>query len=325
MQLAVERPSWFARLRMVLGLGVSAFFMAFALARTDLDSLARLGGDIAPIVVGVAAGVSLAEVAVRAVRWTVLLSPMATVSVPVALGYLGVGHLANAVLPARLGDVARAYLAGGRLEVSRLSVLGTIATERVADASLLALVGVGAVVVGRTELLPAVAAIGAVAAGGMVVAALVYASLGYRAAFATRIGRLVASLTVRFVHGASALRSWRTLGAVLALTGASFLLATLIMQASAAAVGLSVPPLQAALIIASVTLSTAIPAGPASIGTYEFVGVTVMTAMGIDAERAFASILLVHVIATLVPAAIGLVAMWSLGIRHLTPPARRAD
>ena len=319
MLLAMGRPHRSARLRIVLGLGVSALFMAFALARTDLDTLGRLGGEVAPILVGVAAAVSLSEVAVRAVRWTVLLSPMATVPVPVALAYLGVGHLANAVLPARLGDIARAYLAGGRLEMSRMSVLGTIATERIADSGLLLFVGGGAIVVGQGQMFPSLTPLLIAGAGIVVLAGIAALAFGLPSVVATSLGRTARELAGKFVRGASALRRGRTLVPVLVLTGLSFLLATLIMQAGAAAAGLSLAPLQAALIIAAVTLSTAIPAGPASIGTYEFVGVTVMTAMGFPAERAFLSIVLVHVIATLVPALIGLVGMWVLGIRHLVP------
>ena len=47
--------------------------------------------------------------------------------------YLAIGYFANSMLPARLGDVARAYLAGRAFGISRLAVLGTIVVERLAD------------------------------------------------------------------------------------------------------------------------------------------------------------------------------------------------
>ena len=63
-------------------------------------------------------------------------------------------------------------------------------------------------------------------------------------------------------------------------------------------------------------LSTAVPAAPGSLGTYEFVGTTILIGLGVPSEPALAIVVLVHVMATLPPAVVGLVMSWTL---HLGP------
>jgi uncharacterized protein (TIRG00374 family) len=105
-----------ALLRLVVGIAISAVFLAVTLARVNLPAAAAAIAAAAPGYLVVALGIVLVDLALRAVRWKVLLDPLpATSGRPafrLAFGYLTIGFLANAVLPARLGDVARASLAG---------------------------------------------------------------------------------------------------------------------------------------------------------------------------------------------------------------------
>jgi uncharacterized membrane protein YbhN (UPF0104 family) len=67
--------------------------------------------------------------------------------------------------------------------------------------------------------------------------------------------------------------------------------------------------------MAWIGLSTAIPAAPGSVGTYEFVGVSVLTLLGQDPASALAAVVLLHVIGTLPVALVGLVTTWALHLR----------
>ena len=321
-----ERPAWrrlwSGRVRTVIGIPISIVLLLLALTRIDFELLGDAMAAVSVAVLFAAALLSVAEVSVRGVRWQFLLFPFAKVSFSHAMAYLTIGHLLNAVLPARLGDVMRALLTGIRLHVSRVSVLGTIAVERLADAALLGLALTVGVVVGFRSLAPTLTAF--VVAGATVAAVAVLALLILRrgGVAATRVGALVTHHGGRFLAGAGALRDPRAFVVVAALTGAAFALAIAIFAAVAVAVGLSIPLWQSALIIAAVTLSTAIPSGPASIGTYEFVGMTVMTSMGYPAEASLLCVALVHVVALVPASLIGLASMWWLGIRV---PTLRAD
>jgi hypothetical protein len=87
------------------------------------------------------------------------------------------------------------------------------------------------------------------------------------------------------------------------------------MVTVASAVGLSINPGQAAFAMAWIGLSTAIPAAPGSVGTYEFVGVSVLTLMGQDPAASLAAVVLLHVIGTVPVALVGLVTAWALHLR----------
>jgi uncharacterized membrane protein YbhN (UPF0104 family) len=235
------------------------------------------------------------------------------------LGYLSIGHLANAILPARLGDIARALFAGVRFHVSRASVLGTIAIERLADAGLLGIAVTIGVFIGFGDLAPTVVALAIAGAVAVTTAMLLLAVLTRQSVAATRLGRLLRHHGQSFVAGASGLRQPSVALSVGLLTASSFVLAVTIFSIVGTAVGLSLPVWQAALVIAAVTLSTAIPAGPASIGTYEFAGLAVMTSMGFPAEQSLLCVALVHAIVVVPPSLIGLFAMWWLGVKPHAP------
>lgn len=310
------------RVRAAIGIPISVVLLAAAVSRIDLDLLGDAIAAVNVVVLFAAAVLSVAEVSVRAARWRVLLAPFAEVSFRHSLAYLTIGHLLNSILPARLGDVMRALLTGVRLRVSRVSVLGTIAVERLADAALLGLAVSAGVLLGFRGLAPTMFAIliaGAIAIGITLLALLLLRRGGVAG---TRIGSFVYHHGARFLAGAAAVRKPQMLGVICILTALSFVLAVAIFAAVAVAVGLSVPLWQSALVIAAVTLSTAIPSGPASIGTYEFIGMTVMTSMGYPAEASLLCVALVHLVALVPASLIGLVSMWWLGIRV---PSLRGD
>ena len=98
------------------------------------------------------------------------------------------------------------------------------------------------------------------------------------------------------------------------LTVVAFFVAAAALLVVADALGIELTPEQGVLVMGALALSTAIPAAPGSIGTYEFVGLTTLTGLGVAPDPAIALVLLVHLVATLPPALAGLV---STAILHL--------
>jgi hypothetical protein len=317
-QIRHSRP-----LRYAAGLVVGLVLLWLTVARVDLPLVANVIATAALPSVLVAVAIVLVDLGLRALRWHALLRGIATgraVSLRLALSYLTIGYLANLLLPARLGDVARAYLAGTAFRLPRLATLGTIVVERVADgATMLGLAVVSSLlVVGMTAirelalyaLLLSVAGLAVVGSGWL---AMSRTPLGRTAA-----GRRARDVSVRLWSGVAALNGPR--GAIVTglLTLGATTTAVLVGWWVADAVGLALTPLEATLLISAIALSLAIPAAPAALGTYEFVGVTVLTAMGHDADRAFAAIVLLRMVAMLPPVVLGLFATWLL---HLRPAA----
>lgn len=70
----------------------------------------------------------------RALRWRMLFFPKTGLRIGNLFAVINIGYLLSNIFPARLGDVARAYLIGDTEEVSRTSAFSTIVAERVLDA-----------------------------------------------------------------------------------------------------------------------------------------------------------------------------------------------
>jgi uncharacterized protein (TIRG00374 family) len=300
--------------RVVIGLAVSLVFLAATLRQVDLQVALRLLVEAQPVWIVVAIGLVAGEVMLRALRWRLLLRPFRVVPVRYAAGYLCIGYFANTLLPARLGDLARAALAGRTLGIPQLATLGTIVVERLTDGlTILALVIVlGIAVTGASTLVGTavvLAMVGAAAAAALLVVVLVAHRLRLHE---TRRGGAIVAFIRRIAVGATALRDPVALVTVIGYTLAAFGLAVGAFLATSAAVGITVTPLQAAVVMGGLALSTAIPAAPGAIGTYEFVGVAILGSFGVAPEAALATVLLVHAIALLVPSLAGLVTAWVL-------------
>ena len=301
-------------------MAISLACIVLLVARIDL---AGVGGALlaaAPAGIAVAVGLVCLEVALRARRWQTLLQVAGPVAYPRAVAYLCVGYFANSLLPARLGDLARAHLAGHRLGIGGLVTLGTIIIERLADAGTIlgAVLVLGLLTPAAHDLVwPALLLLGiGTVTGGVTVGLLV----GLR-----RLGRdlppvirLPLSLLVRIAQGGAALRSPRSFAVVASLTIAAFLVAAAEYWVVSGAVGLRLTLVEAALVMGALALSTSIPAAPGSLGTYELVGLAVLMQLGAPPAAAVASVVLMHLIATLPPALVGLAAFWRLHLRLAT-------
>jgi uncharacterized membrane protein YbhN (UPF0104 family) len=201
-----------------------------------------------------------------------------------------------------------------------LVTLGTIIIERLADAGTI----LGAVLVlgfltpaARDLVWPALLLLGVgTVAGGLTLGLLV--GLRHLGRDLPRVLRGPLSLLERIAQGGAALRSPRRFAIVAALTIAAFLVAAAEYWVVAGAVGLRLTLVEAALVMGALALSTSIPAAPGSLGTYELVGLAVLMQLGAPAQAAVASVLLMHLIATLPPALVGLAAFWRLHLRLAT-------
>jgi uncharacterized membrane protein YbhN (UPF0104 family) len=166
-----------------------------------------------------------ADVAVRAVRLRVLLGPALPARIGTAVVVNALGDAASALTPARLGGEPARFLALRNRGTSPAAAVVVLATERLADMGLAALVGLAAITLLGTRgfgdvtvyverlasrhALPWVAGVAVLLAGFVAVAARVRG----------RFSRVGASLRDALAH-ARHVASGRLLGAV-GLTGAS--------------------------------------------------------------------------------------------------------
>lgn len=301
--------------RLVIGLVISAVFVVLTISRVDLRETAAAVGRVNFGMVLLAVPLVGIELLLRALRWQRLLQPVAPVALSRTAAYLAIGYFANSMLPARLGDVARAFLAGRAFGASRLAVLGTIVVERLADGLfILAVVAVlGLIVAGGASLASTALWLGVAGVVGLAGLSLVLAWV--RRPVDGRLRTSLREYVERVLLGVQGVRSPRIAIPTALLTLAAFGAAVVMFAvvADAAHAGLSLA--QSALVMGGLALSTSIPAGPGSIGTYEFVGLTILTSLGVEPELALAIVVLVHLVATVPVALAGLVAAWQLHFR----------
>jgi len=252
---------------------------------------------------------SVATYPLRGARWRRLLTTTnLSISLRAAIEILTLSFWVNIVLPAKVGDLYRAWLLRKNGAPNASSAVGTIVAERLIDLATVGLLGAGAALVAFGGRLPgpAVALVAAAAAVAVVAIGLLSA-----ARFATKFVQLL-PLPVRVLDpllGAlSALRAGsgaRILVVIAPYTLAIWLAEALRFGAVAAALGLfTVVPSAGAIGISATiftvlvaALLTAIPLTPAGIGLVEAGSVGVLVGLfGMRAEDAIALALLDRVI-----------------------------
>lgn len=290
-----------------LGFAVSAILIWLTLRGVDLAAVwvEIRGANLA--LLGAAVFVATFGFFIRALRWRVLLHPLVPdTGLRARFAAVNIGFMANNLLPARVGEFARAY-AMARLEprVTAGGALGSLVVERVLDGLVLAAFLVGTVlmpgfpevVLGATFvalLKTAVTLIGGVMAvlvllliaPRRVVAA---AEWGARRFLPESVARTVVDALEAFLQAVGIVRDPVLLGQAFAWTlgfwawhGLSFWLGML-------AFGIDAGPLAAYFTEAVVGFGVALPAAPGFFGTFHYsVDFALSTVYGVAEARTLA-------------------------------------
>ena len=130
------RPGW----RAALGVVLSAALIYWTLHGISPTEVARLLSRADPLLFAAATFCATAIFALRARRWQTILEPVAS-NIP--LGPLwratAVGMMVNNVVPARAGEIARAYALTRETPVPFATALASLAVDRLFDAIVLLL------------------------------------------------------------------------------------------------------------------------------------------------------------------------------------------
>ncbi len=309
-------------LRAAIGIVVSIVCLAIAVRGVDPAQTAEvLAGARLPLV-GLGVLLVAVDVCVRARRWQVLLRPVRLLPYGPVLRCTSVGFLANAVLPARLGEIVRSVLLGREQDLSRSTVLGTVIVERVLDMAVLALLGTSAVLAlgvhGAAEEAAIAGLILALALAGLITGAVILRTVPLPAVVARVAARRpgLAGLAARLQEGLVVAADRRALTGGLLLSALAWAIGVGTWLAGSAALGVSLDLPEAVLATTAVSLVTAIPSGPGYVGSFELAAVAVLGLFGIDPATALGVGILVHAMILGVTVAGGTLALAG-------PPLRR--
>lgn len=314
--------TWLWRLA---GVAVSILALSIVLVSVDVRSAFEVLGRAEPAMLAAVLGVLAIQLAIRAKRWTILLPHRPDghpVTVRRAIAPLLVGYLGNAVLPARLGEPIRALLVARREQLDGLAAFGATMLERLVDTTMLALIGLIAAlllgVAGWVAGVAALAGLGGIAALALLVLVGVVrlADAGARLLVAIGFGartQRIQAWAHSFAAGIDRGRDVPRLLVVVLLSAAAWVLDATIFLLVGWALGIELGLAEAVLIGAVAVLSTAIPAAPGYVGTFELAATATAVALGVPEPEALAMAVLVHVITVLPIALAGALAALRIG------------
>jgi uncharacterized membrane protein YbhN (UPF0104 family) len=306
------------RVRTVLSCLVPVIVLALAARRVlGVDPgqvLSRLDHANAALL-AVALGVFYLTVAVRALRWRVLLANVGgqgcEAHLPSTLRLARmvlVGSFANSITVGQLGDAYRAYLLKRAIGVSFATTLGTILVERLLDIVVLTAVLAGSALAVFGRSLPG-------AASDTLVAGLGLASLGVAGVFALpRLRPLAERLLparMRAHYDAMArgvAGSFRQVPLLVACTAIGWLVEGATLYLGASAVGASLSPMAALLVAVLASLLGVVSITPGGVGVTEAGIVLVLRALGVDPAAAGAVALFNRIVNYWSITAVGLIA-----------------
>ncbi len=312
------------RLQFWIGILISALCLAAVLWLVDLGGLlsALRAADWRLILVVAAGQVSF--MLLRAWRWQVMLSAGADVRYWPLWHAQNIGYLVTNLLPFRLGDLARSYLAGLEPGLTGVQALSSVVLERVLD-MLMIVVFFGLAV----PFAPAIPH--GLASAGLGISAAAVAAFGFMlwaAADRPRVLRLAGWLLARlprldtevwldradsFLDGFVVLTRWRLLLPVMGLSVLAWLcivagyfwgLRGFWPQAT----------LPAALFALGASgFGVAAPSSPGYVGVFHGAVVLGLSVFPVTREQAFAFATVYHAVMYLVVLALGLLALWQSG------------
>ena len=286
----------------LIGLGCLAILLRQVDLKQSWNVLGRLNGPFLLVPLAV----FFVNLPLRAWRWQLIFPSTARPSLGACLTVLGIGNMANFLLPGRAGDLARCILvgrAGSLTESSR--TLATIVVEKVLDG--LALVGMvlfSVWVLHPPHWVQDLLRVAILIFGG---ALILLVLLRYRTRalidFVRRAFRLVRlssleekfdGLLSSFGDGLSAVSSSGQMLTLLLMTAAIWTTEAGLIWGLARALGLAVSLKSAVVASAILGLGLMIPAAPGGLGTYELFGTEAFKLAGIAASSALALTVVIH-------------------------------
>jgi uncharacterized protein (TIRG00374 family) len=317
---------WF---RIGLSLGISGLALYLALRDVDIQQVWQTLISARLSFILLALSSVAVNTAAKSFRWKVLVGPPGEkISFWQYLIILLVGQMLNTLFPARMGDLSRAYVLGGK-GPGRTYVFGTVMLEKVLDSISYALLFFVLLV-----FIPLPAWIGGsifMFVGVTLVISAGIALLIFRRGWFIRfcdllLGKLpqkmrmwlepriqsgLASLDV-IKRGDDALK-------LIAWTIVIWLTAILTNQITLLALGIRLPLTASLLILIGLQAGISLPSVPGRIGIFEYICVLALSLFLIDQTIALGFGFLLHGIVLVPSTLIGLISFWYLGLAKERP------
>lgn len=282
-----------------LGILLSVVLLVVVLYRADLSKVAAAlrGADYRylPLVVLI----YLTSFLLRSWRWEILLRPVKPgIGFSRLFSTIIIGWTTNNLLPARVGELVRAYLIGKRESISKSASLATIVVERILDSFILLTFLFASMLLLANPMETLSFGLYVLAAFILILVILAFMTfkndlaLVYFKKF-TRIlpDRFSASairLFESFLKGLASLRDARLTLKGLTLTGGLWSIEALVYYLILRSFGLILPIYAATVLLAVVNIGVILPSAPGALGTFQFFCVLGLRFFAVDESTALA-------------------------------------
>lgn len=306
----------------LIGFLLSALFLYFAYRQADFGRIAGIFRTARYEYVIVSALLVLLTTYVRGVRWSVLTE--GRLGAVDAFWLFNIGFLFNNVLPARIGEIARAMLTGRRPNMHFTSALSSIVVERLFD-----MVSVVALLVIVLFALPlptwatsAGAIMGIGASAGIVFLALASRYPEWALEFGSTVMAMVPRISKDsargflspFVDGLGAVSSFRAFGLGMLLSFLSWVISGFVSWLLMLAFWDTVPVMVGHLAVVAAGMGIAVPAAPGGLGPFEAAIVGVLTAIKYDADISRSYAFALHGINIIMTSLLGILGLFREGV-----------
>jgi uncharacterized protein (TIRG00374 family) len=311
--------------KLVLGSIVSAIFLFLALRDIQWGVLWDVLKQTQTIYLVPAVCFTMAGHYSRSYRWKFLLLPVKDIPTWNLFAATAIGFMANNLLPARLGELVRAYVLGKQEQISRTASFATIVYERIIDVfSLLILLWVTlAKVSGPEWMRTSMLWILVLNVAAFVLMLLMVRSPGTVRRLVTRLTRSFPDefrakalrVTDGYLGGLAGMTQVKTLLPIALTSLGVWVFAMLGLYYCFLALDMQVPLMANVTLIVLVAMGSMIPSAPAYLGTTQYACIVGLSLYGVGKSEALAFSLLYHATQFFPITLFGLYLLWKAQIR----------
>ncbi len=313
--------------RFWLGIAISIVCLYLSFQGIRLDQVASALSGMSFVWLVPAVVLFMTSYVGRVFRWQLLFSPQ-KVHLSAVFHALNVGYFLSNILPARLGDIIRAYLLGDTQGVSKARALSTVVVERLTDGlTVVLLLAITAVFVPNILDEARKGAIG-VAFVGIVGLAVLMALSFQKERGLSLLKRIAAPFPFlrndkiwgtleSLIDGFAVLRSPRPIFGVWMWSLEAWILGGLMYWTVMFAMGMSLPIAAAFLVMTVTSLAVVVPSTPGYIGVFEAATTATLTAVyQIDQANALSYALVMHAFTYFWLIVLGVFSVWREGLTY---------
>ncbi len=313
--------------RFWIGLFISAVCLYFAFQGIRLDQVADAVRGMQFVWLIPAVLFFIFSYGGRVFRWQLLFAPQ-HIRLASVFHALNIGYFLSNILPARLGDLIRAYLIGDLESVSKARALSTVVVERMSDGLTVVLVlAVTALFVPNVPVEAREGAIGVAAVGIAGIIFLLVLSFQKERGLAL-LRRLTARISLlqrpslwqafeSLIDGFAVLRSPRPVFGVGMWSLDAWVLGGLMYWAVMRAMSLDLPIAAAFLVMTVTSLVVVVPSSPGYIGVFHAVATFTLTSVyGVDKSTALSYAIVMHAFTYIWLIVLGTYSIWREGLTY---------